>query len=735
MDIADENIHVRNRLKCERSATAIFAKRNMRRFWAASFLLAALLQTTAIAEDVTTKKQTTSSQIEQDKKPADLEAADSAYLPFSINKNPIISTYNPATYFTSNPYLSSSSNFPNSIFSFNQDKTTSIHQQIKCGDTYPQACQRLRYRSYDGSCNNLQNPSWGLANTRYGRLLRPRYSDGIRAPTKSVTGQDLPLARAVSYTMFQNIDIDDRLWTLASMQYGQIMAHDMGLIDGTTQSKSHQTRCCTFNGQITPEATTSPLCFPILIPRDDPVYSRSSVQCLNFVRSMTDLDRGCSSPHKPAEQLNTVTHYLDLSIVYGSSNDVAASLRAGFGGRLNVEVRKNRQFPPQSQNKTAMCDLVYESEPCYATGDTRANQNPQLTILQIVLLREHNRVADYLAELNPHWTDETIFQETRRIVIAEHQNIAYYEWLPIFLGLMQVYENKINYDTTNYVDDYDKTVKGNVLNEHANAANRYFHSLIAGHLNLVMKERYYSPFNSLRLSDHFNRPGIIEKGNNLDDLTRGLSSQPQKNADTYFDEEITQYLFRRGRVLGSDLRATDIQRDRDHGIASYNDYREYCGLRRARTFEDFADHISLPDIQKLSTLYASPDDVELTVGGSLERLVAGTLAGPTFQCILIKQFQLTRVGDRYWFETGNPEIAFTLEQLNELRKSSISRLLCDNGDRIQYMQKLGFLQVSEMNPMRACDELPQVNLSLWKDFGSETHGFTNYHINGFQFKK
>jgi len=56
--------------------------------------------------------------------------------------------------------------------------------------------------------------------------------------------------------------------------------------------------------------------------------------------------------------------------------------------------------------------------------------------------------------------------------------------------------------------------------------------------------------------------------------------------------QITQYLFRRGRIFGSDLRATDIQRDRDHGIASYNDFREYCGLKRAHTFEDFADYIS-----------------------------------------------------------------------------------------------------------------------------------------------
>lgn len=56
--------------------------------------------------------------------------------------------------------------------------------------------------------------------------------------------------------------------------------------------------------------------------------------------------------------------------------------------------------------------------------------------------------------------------------------------------------------------------------------------------------------------------------------------------------QITKYFTRSGGKLGQDLRAVDIQRARDHGLATYNDYRAYCGLKKAAEFEDYSDLIS-----------------------------------------------------------------------------------------------------------------------------------------------
>lgn len=75
---------------------------------------------------------------------------------------------------------------------------------------------------------------------RYSRLLSPRYGDGYASPTVSVTGNELTSARIVSLVAFGEADVPDPQFTLANMQYGQIITHDMSMLAGSTQSSMCQ---------------------------------------------------------------------------------------------------------------------------------------------------------------------------------------------------------------------------------------------------------------------------------------------------------------------------------------------------------------------------------------------------------------------------------------------------------------------------------------------------------------
>jgi peroxidase len=69
--------------------------------------------------------------------------------------------------------------------------------------------------------------------------------------------------------------------------------------------------------------------------------------------------------------------------------------------------------------------------------------------------------------------------------------------------------------------------------------------------------------------------------------------QPEHDNDNQFHPSVRHNLFE-GRIpFGADLKAIDIQRNRDHGLASYNDVRHYCGLKKAAVWSDYLDAIPL----------------------------------------------------------------------------------------------------------------------------------------------
>ena len=105
-------------------------------------------------------------------------------------------------------------------------------------------------------------------------------------------------------------------------------------------------------------------------------------------------------------------------------------------------------------------------------------------------MREHNRLAQLLKNQNPKWNDEKLYQEARRIVIAEYQHIIYKEWLPQILGLPLMKKTTLYPLEDGYVLDYkEDDIDPRITNEFAVAAFRFGHSLIPSSFNKITRNR------------------------------------------------------------------------------------------------------------------------------------------------------------------------------------------------------------------------------------------------------
>uniref|UniRef100_A0A2M4DQF3 Putative oxidase/peroxidase n=1 Tax=Anopheles darlingi TaxID=43151 RepID=A0A2M4DQF3_ANODA len=577
----------------------------------------------------------------------------------------------------------------------------SCAQATNCNTSSP-------YRTLDGSCNNLQNPSWGAANTVYERLIAADYGDGVKSPRKATNGADLPSARTISMKLFGDENVLEPAFTLLSMQFGQLVAHDMGFIRGGADILP----CCS-GGKLV--SNPVPRCYPIPVASDDPVMGSAGVQCLDFLRTITDCDTvpsSCSN-NKKAEQINSATSFLDLSLVYGNSVEENTPLRQFTGGLMKVERRNGSDWPPRNPQSSDACVLNNADDACYLTGDARANLSPHLAILHITFFREHNRIAKQLGLLNPPWNDEKLFQEARRINIAEYQQIVYYEWLPNFLGWENMEERGIIDEKDEATNFYQADVNPTTLNSNANAAFRYFHSAAIGHLQLASENR--TSDGDITFTDHTLNPNILEAPCKYAQLSRGMSTQQMGKVDRNIDYELKNNFFKFGGPVGSDLRSIDIQRARDHGLPSYNKFRKWCKLKKIKSFADLGSRLNSPKLPALfASVYTSVEDVELTVAGFFEEHLENSQAGETFQCILEEQFYRTRVGDRFFFETNDKYLSFSYNQLSQIRKATMARVLCDNTVGLEGMQPDAFLSLSSTNTVKLCSKLPVVDLNAWK---------------------
>jgi hypothetical protein len=513
----------------------------------------------------------------------------------------------------------------------------------------------------DGVGNNVAHPTWGSTGTDLIRLAAAAYADGIDAPS-------LPnnlSAREISNIVNSQSDpadpsqdimtVDQQSLSDFGYAFGQFMDHDL---------------------DNTPDGGES---LPISVAAGDPI----GPDPLPFTRSQTDPSTGTSTSN-PAQQVTVVTSYLDLSQVYGSSQVVADALRTFKGGLLKTSPGNMLPYDNTTYFTPAQITaLNMENDPqavstgqLFAAGDTRANENLELTALETLFVRNHNQIATQLQQEHPNWTDEQLYQEARKINIAQYQEIIYNEWIPAVLG-----PNALSQYT-----GYKPNVNATIANEFSTVAFRFGHSMVSPSIARDANDGQ-SAADPFPLSEDFFDPNVLNPAGVVDPLTGAVSTDigavlkgdadgNGQAMDTMAISAIRDLLFGNGVIGGQDLIALDVQRGRDHGIPDYNALRVAMGLPAVTSFSQITSNTQVQ--KELEEAYpGGVNTIDAFEGGMAEDHVAGSDVGPLFQAIMVNQFQRLRDGDRFFYLNEN----FNADENNLLQEGdTLAKVIESNTD-------------------------------------------------------
>lgn len=334
---------------------------------------------------------------------------------------------------------------------------------------------------------------------------------------------------------------------------------------------------------------------------------------------------------------NLSNHEIDFCQLYGPSTKASDILRSKCGGKLKSQFLNGEEYPPYLFDKKS-CEkdwIFFEKEfsdlydhdrlrrtlsgissdripHLFATGLVHGNSNIGYTALNVIALREHNRLCDVIAVDNPTWDDERIFQTVRNIMIV--------------LLIKIVVEDYVRHISS--IDFPFQLTPGFADNKAWNREN-----WISLEFNLLYRWHSLVP-NSIRMpgysvgADDYRRNSKLLVDVGVDSILRGASKQRagriglENTPEMFFDPKAFN--------LGSDTphasaQEATLEMARRFGLRNMNRYRIHFGLKAYETFEELTGNQRLAD--RLSMLYDDVNDVELLVGLFAEKHGKGAVFG------------------------------------------------------------------------------------------------------------
>ena len=325
---------------------------------------------------------------------------------------------------------------------------------------------------------------------------------------------------------------------------------------------------------------------------------KSTVMFAYFAQWFTDgFLRSDRRPERDPRR-NDTNHELDLTPLYGVRKEFTDALRAHQGGRLKSQLIGGAEYPPYLyEGGTVKPEFAGLSvvrpgqippdrfDSLFATGSDTTNSQIGFVMLNVLFLREHNRIAGLLAAEYPGWDDERLYATARNVLIVLLIKIVIEE----YINHIAPYHFKFGADPWDF--KREAWYRTNWMAIEFNLLYRW-HSLIPSNLRVAGAE--------LPIWDTIFRTDLVTE-NGIARLFADASNQPA------------------GRVgmLNTDpaLRETEaasVREARAVGLARYNAYRELAKFPRVTSFEQITGD---PErVAALRDVYRDVDEIELYPG-------------------------------------------------------------------------------------------------------------------------
>lgn len=335
-----------------------------------------------------------------------------------------------------------------------------------------------------------------------------------------------------------------------------------------------------------------------------------------FIR--TRMPRGTESDD--LRRQNTSNHEIDLCPLYGRCAEQTAALRLlsdrpGSRGRLKSQMVGDEEYAPFLFDASGCIHREFQvlDEPLglekftdpdlrarlFAFGGDRANNVPQVAMINTLLLREHNRLAGAIEREHRDWDDERVFETARNAVIA------------IFIKIVvEEYINHISFAAFRL--RADPSVAWDAPWNKANWVSTEFSLLY----------RWHSLVPDVMQWDGKGYPLPATLMNNRLLLARGLAGS--------FADVSAQTAGRLGPFNTPEpllaVEKNAIEQGRRVRLAPYADYCAYVGRQRPIEFSDISTDPAV--VKFLSTTYKRPADIDFYVGLFAEDLIPNSPLPP-----------------------------------------------------------------------------------------------------------